>query len=266
MKKRYMVGTDTKPMQLTRKDFDNPEVLNARNPHPHWGFTHGPMFDPNVVLKTPVNSDDEDEDEDEIDVKPIIDIECVFGEFMELVESQGAFGVESTAQTKHELVIPRPPRQMLLINPHNSGICDIIVVLPDIMCGFKAKNGSEMHAHLRTAHHGAIVRPMRHNMNHAWNTSVNTLKRWVLTGGWREAKYRMEPIRSGRGSLIDLFCQDLERIAREDASFAAKYGCQFHRYSAHLESMDDVEYGEPGYRYLVPGEDKIYYKDDRFLI
>lgn len=54
---------------------------------------------------------------------------------------------------------------------------------------------------------------MRHNMNHAWNTSVNVLKRWVLTGGWREANYRMEPIRSGRGSLIDLFCQDLERIA-----------------------------------------------------
>lgn len=36
-----MVGTDTTPMRLTRKDFDNPEVLNARNPHPHWGFTHG---------------------------------------------------------------------------------------------------------------------------------------------------------------------------------------------------------------------------------
>lgn len=41
MKRRYMVGTDTTPMRLTRKDFDNPEVLNARNPHPHWGFTHG---------------------------------------------------------------------------------------------------------------------------------------------------------------------------------------------------------------------------------
>lgn len=30
--------------------------------------------------------------------------------------------------------------------------------------------------------------------------------------------------------------------------------------------MDDVEYGEPGYRYLIPGEVKINYKDDRFLI
>lgn len=80
------------------------------------------MFDPNVVLKTTVNSDDEGDDEDEVVVTPPIDIECIFGEFMELVESQGALGVEGTAQTKHKLVIPHPPRQMLLINPHNSGM------------------------------------------------------------------------------------------------------------------------------------------------
>lgn len=53
--------------------------------------------------------------------------------------------------------------------------------------------------------------------------------------------------------------------SREDPSFAAKYGCQFHRYSAHLESMDDVEWGDPGYRYLAAGPDKINYKDDRFV-
>lgn len=42
MKTQYhMVGSVTKPMQLTREDFDNPEVLNALNPHPLWGFTHG---------------------------------------------------------------------------------------------------------------------------------------------------------------------------------------------------------------------------------
>jgi len=54
---------------------------------------------------------------------------------------------------------------------------------------------------------------MRHNLNYAWSTCVNTLKLWVLSGGWREAKYRMEPIRLHSGSLIDMFCEDLERIA-----------------------------------------------------
>lgn len=82
------------------------------------------MFDPNVVLKTPVNSDDEEED----DVEPPMDIERNFGEFMALVESQqnaqAAVGVEGSAQTNCPQpglnVIPRPQRQMLRINPHNS--------------------------------------------------------------------------------------------------------------------------------------------------
>lgn len=42
MKKRFhMVGSGSKPLELTRKDYDNPEVLNALNPHPLWGYTHG---------------------------------------------------------------------------------------------------------------------------------------------------------------------------------------------------------------------------------
>ena len=84
------------------------------------------MFDPNVVLKTPVNSDDEEED----DVEPPMDIERNFGEFMAFVESQknaqAAVGVKGSTQTKSPQpvlnVMPRPQRQMLLINPHNSGM------------------------------------------------------------------------------------------------------------------------------------------------
>jgi hypothetical protein len=54
---------------------------------------------------------------------------------------------------------------------------------------------------------------MRYYLDDAWNNCVASLRRWVLTGGWRDAKYRLEPIRLRPGSLIDMFCEDLERIA-----------------------------------------------------
>ncbi|KAJ6110557.1 hypothetical protein N7486_002792 [Penicillium sp. IBT 16267x] len=284
MRKRFlMVDSGILPIRLGWKDFDNPEVLAVLNPHPYWGYCHGPIHDPNVMWKP------------KVDVDAAEDAETVrfrnFLEFMEFVESekdaQAAVAVKGTVQAKNavnpddltkgievpdinpdiQTIPPPPPRQMLLINPHNCGVCDIIVELPDVMCGFKAGHSAEMHAHLQLAHSGATIRPMRHNLDDAWKTCISSLKRWVLTGGWREAKYRLEPVRLRPGSLIDIFCENLERIAREDASFADKWGCQFHRYSAHLGSMDDVEWGNPGYRSLTARADKINYpgKEERFL-
>ncbi|KAI2670580.1 hypothetical protein LCP963914a_9838 [Penicillium roqueforti] len=60
-------------------------------------------------------------------------------------------------------------------------------------------------------------------------TGVNAIKRYVLTGGWRNAIYSKEPGRAQPESVLGVFCDALENIARNDAAFAAEYGTQFHR-------------------------------------
>jgi hypothetical protein len=42
---------------------------------------------------------------------------------------------------------------------------------------------------------------------------TNALKRWVLTGGWRNAVYYYEPSFGAERSLIRKYCDALERIA-----------------------------------------------------
>ncbi|KAJ5206015.1 hypothetical protein N7472_002463 [Penicillium cf. griseofulvum] len=56
-------------------------------------------------------------------------------------------------------------------------------------------------------------------------TGNNAIKRWVLMGGWRNALYLKEPKdKVVSASQIGYYCDMLEKIARTDAQFGARYG------------------------------------------
>lgn len=47
----------------------------------------------------------------------------------------------------------------------------------------------------------------------ASRAAENSMKRWILTGGWRDASYLHEPGRCHPASPIGRMCDDLEEIA-----------------------------------------------------
>lgn len=72
----------------------------------------------------------------------------------------------------------------------------------------------------------------------------SSIRKWVLSGGWRDARYPVEPGRGPGTSLIGRYAEELERLAcvlnvacgiveanvyrDEDDAFAAKFGTEFH--------------------------------------
>ncbi|OQE03897.1 hypothetical protein PENSOL_c001G10245 [Penicillium solitum] len=63
----------------------------------------------------------------------------------------------------------------------------------------------------------------------ASRAAENSMKRWILTGGWRDASYLHEPGRCHSASPIGRMCDDLEEIAANNSTFAKKWGTRFHR-------------------------------------
>ncbi|KAA8650240.1 uncharacterized protein ATNIH1004_002922 [Aspergillus tanneri] len=135
-------------MQLSREDFDNPEVAGAVNPHPDYGYFHGPIPNPNPTWRphpdprsTPVTTADNEN-------------------------------------------APTPGSRLSGIN---SMVCDI-AVNGNQMCG------QPLRRHIRNAHPGATLNPFRTNIPQAERIAgENALKRWILSRGWRTARYVKEP-------------------------------------------------------------------------
>ena len=105
--------------------------------------------------------------------------------------------------------------------------CDVDLDGTGSMCGTVFHNQPSLRRHLRDAHPGAAQDPTRTNVG--INEQVqgqNALKRWVLTGGWRDARYVREPGRGPEGGLVARYADACERIAREDEEFRRKFGKQ----------------------------------------
>ncbi|OQE07171.1 hypothetical protein PENVUL_c014G00188 [Penicillium vulpinum] len=64
----------------------------------------------------------------------------------------------------------------------------------------------------------------------ASHAAENIMKRWILTGGWRDAFYLYEPGRCYSKGSIGRMCDELEEIAASDSAFANKWGTRFHRW------------------------------------
>ncbi|KAA8642221.1 uncharacterized protein ATNIH1004_011162 [Aspergillus tanneri] len=157
-------------MQLSREDFDNPEVAGAVNPHPDYGY----------------------------------------------------FTVPSRTQTP--LTRPHPdPRHTYALTPGsrlsgvNSMVCDIAVNGNQIC-------GQPLCRHIWNAHPGATLNPFRTNIPQA-----DALKQWILSRGWRTARYVKEPGEGPMYSIIQDYCNFLKQLAQEDNNFAQQFGTEFHR-------------------------------------
>ncbi|OKP10790.1 hypothetical protein PENSUB_3610 [Penicillium subrubescens] len=108
-------------------------------------------------------------------------------------------------------------------------ICDV-ELSQGILCGKSYNTQGELRKHLRNQHPGAIeaITACPKSLDDMTN-AIDALKRWCLTGGGRQAIYYPEPGYAPKNSLIQQFCDALERIAQEDPSFGQKWGTQFHR-------------------------------------
>ncbi|KAA8643677.1 uncharacterized protein ATNIH1004_010451 [Aspergillus tanneri] len=83
--------------------------------------------------------------------------------------------------------------------------------------------------HIRNAHPGATLNPFRTNIPQAERIAgENALKRWILSRGWRTARYVKEPGEGPMYSIIQDYC-NFTRAAGEDNDFAQQFGTEFHR-------------------------------------
>ncbi|KAL2699879.1 hypothetical protein AAEP93_008402 [Penicillium crustosum] len=187
---------------LSKSDFVNPDVLNAVNPHPRWGYVHGPIPDNNPDWK------------------------CK--------RSNGEGTRREQARTR------RPQAPMVTLNRYSTFVCDITVQDAQ-MCGISFDQKSSLTRHIRTVHPGAVnLPPSSYVTTEEKISGNNAMKRWVLMGGWRGALYFTEPNRKNVSvSLLGYYYDVLKGIAHTDAQFATEYGTKFHR-PRHREWLESV--------------------------
>ncbi|KAJ5653202.1 hypothetical protein N7490_000205 [Penicillium lividum] len=234
---------DNEPEHLTSRDFDIPEVHYAINPHPVWGWAHGPIPNP-AQEQIPVT-------------KPIpVKVEYVA---TYRTEPEGVIRALVRKKVVPDKLHRRDPIPPIQLNTYNNVICDVIINKAGTMCGRKFDFTRELKTHLHRDHRGSFTSGSN-DVKSEWNVYVNALKKWVLHHGWRNANYAIEPVRMHPDSLIDQFCETLDHIARYDKSFARRFGYHFHRHAAYLSSMDDPEWGHPAQNHRFRADD--IYKGD----
>lgn len=125
----------------------------------------------------------------------------------------------------HAPVIPA-----VTVSKVNTGVCDVEIDGTGCMCGTVFRDQPSLRRHLRDAHPGASHNPTRVNVTTEEKIQgEKAVKRWVLTGGWRDARYVREPGRGPEGGLVARYADACERIAGEDEEFRRKFGEFFHR-------------------------------------
>ncbi|KAJ5111382.1 hypothetical protein N7532_001917 [Penicillium argentinense] len=207
-------GGSKEPKSLTRADFDNPDVLNAVNPHPRYGYFHGPIHDVNPGWKPKA--------------------------WIDRNGGPGQWKPVSCRDVDKEYHTPTgPANEMALLSRAHSLTCSVLATeIPllkgqdisglNIMCGTTCKTLESLRKHIRNIHTGAIITSFsRKQVEGEFQAGENALKKLVLTGGWRQARFMYEP-NYGEGKIRE-YCDALEKIAADDQDFASKYGRSFHR-------------------------------------
>jgi hypothetical protein len=122
-----------------------------------------------------------------------------------------------------------PPNQPSILSSINGLICDIDINGGQ-MCGLQFSSQPALRRHIRNAHPGAVMNPLRATIrSNEVISGQNALKKFVLSQGWRNARYVYEPGSGPKNSLLNIYASACEEIAQRDEDFAQKFGTQFHR-------------------------------------
>ncbi|KAL4966934.1 uncharacterized protein BDV14DRAFT_198399 [Aspergillus stella-maris] len=191
--------------RLERRHFDDNRVRRARNPHPSYGYLHGPIPTSN-------------------------------SSFWKTVDNHGPAAATFHANNGRSVV-----SQIYAL------VCDVDLGFGG-MCGQVFANSQEFCQHIEDEHlkkHGVDNGDTERLTKDEIVSGQNALKYWVLSRRWRKARYKSEPgyatfaiswketltfaRRGPIGGFLDIFATACERIARNDPSFAERWGREFHR-------------------------------------
>jgi len=193
-------------MSLIREDFDNPQVAGAVNPS-NYGYHYGPIPNNNPGWTPPRQLAAQQARENASDDAP----------------PSPATPLITTEDNEN------PPNPAVNLSSLNSLVCDIAVNGAQ-MCGMICSTQPAFRRHIRQEHPGAITNRARGNVTNAERIAgENALKQWVLTCGWRNARYLNEPGRGPVHGLLNMYATVCEEIAAADSEFAKQYGTRFHR-------------------------------------
>ncbi|CZR58848.1 uncharacterized protein PAC_08740 [Phialocephala subalpina] len=202
-------------MSLTRADFDNPTVLNAANPSAY-GYHHGPIPNNNPGYREPLRAAAID-----AGTRPLPNVTPA--------QNNGPYWGQDSAKHMLNMSTLAAPIAGVRLSTINTGVCDIDVNAGQ-MCGQVFTAQPSKLRHIRNDHTGALLNPSTVNVTGPVQVAgENAIKRFVVTGGWRDARYLSEPGTGPTNGRLDLYATACERIARNDPEFAAMFGTQFHR-------------------------------------
>ncbi|KAM0738925.1 hypothetical protein ACQRIT_006662 [Beauveria bassiana] len=123
------------------------------------------------------------------------------------------------------------PGENLAISSMNTQVCDVVVAAHGTMCGITFVNNSKLYRHIREQHLEFGITtpgPVRARPDEK-RVGRNTIQRWVLGGGWRQARYFNEPRTLRPDSLIMQYANSFELLAQRSVDFRDLFGSEFHR-------------------------------------
>ncbi|KAM3433313.1 hypothetical protein NHJ13734_006495 [Beauveria thailandica] len=126
---------------------------------------------------------------------------------------------------------PIYPSDIAVISSVNTKVCDLVVTSYGEMCGKSYSMNSELFRHMREEHPNFLI-TLPHRAPRTTDEKRlgrNAIKRWVLDGGWRRARYFNEPQRLNPDLLIMQYADCFELLARRSEEFRASFGAEFHR-------------------------------------
>jgi len=187
------VGLPTQATDLTAD-----EVMDAVNPDPRLGYFHDPI---------PNNNE---------------------GWVPDQVQAALDAG-EKPPRIMTEMV-ENPPAAAAKLSAFNTFVCDVQVNGADAtMCGCVSTTQRGLRRHMRERHPGAIAHTSRAKMSEEERVAgLDAVKKWVISGRWRDARYAREP-RVDERHFIKQITDAAEAIAASDTEFANTFGTKFNR-------------------------------------
>ncbi|KAJ5800660.1 uncharacterized protein N7518_002728 [Penicillium psychrosexuale] len=188
--------------QLSRGFFEAPGVDTAVNPHPAWGYFHGPVIDPNPNWKPAA---------------------------WHTAQAAGNPRYNITAGDIDN-VNDQPPNPRLTLSKMNLLVCPVVEIVPAHQCGMTFETQPDFRRHLRMVHSGCFWNPDRKPISRLErNEGHLALVNYIRSGEWRNAYFMNEPGRGPAASIVGYWADCMSTVARNDDDWCNEFGLLYHR-------------------------------------